>query len=230
MRVGSAIAVLAAALVTASCTSVVDGAAVRGDDVVPRPTTVLGERDLDEILLDDDELGDVLGSPDIEITGEVEEMTDDSDGVSDTDCLGALYSAEEPVYAGTGYTAVLTRLASEPGDDYDHWVEETAVVLPSVEAADQFIVESARQWEDCAGRTVSISDGEDFYDWDLGDVTRSDGVLAQKSTAVDSIDWQCQHTLAAAANLILEASVCAERVDDQGAEVLAEMLAKAAQR
>lgn len=213
---------------TAACTSVVDGAAVRGDSA--SPTAILGEGDLDGILLDDEELNNLLGGSDIEVTDEVDEMTDDSADVSDPDCIGALYTAEEPVYADTGYTAVLTRLASESGDEYEHWVEETAVVMPSAQDAEEFVAESAQQWQGCAGRTVSISDGEDWYDWDLSDAVRTDGILSQRSTALDSIEWQCEHALAAASNVVLEASVCAEQITDEATKLLTEMVAKAAER
>ncbi|MFB1296998.1 sensor domain-containing protein [Mycobacterium sp. pW049] len=213
---------------TAACTSVVEGEPVRGAGA--SSTEMLGERDLGDILLDDGELGDVLGSSSIEVTDEVDRMTDDTADVSDPDCIGALYTAEEPVYAGTGYTAVLTWLASESGAEYEHWVEETGVVMPSAAAAEEFIVESEQQWQDCAGRDVSVSDGEDWYDWDLSDAVRAEGILSQRSTAVDSIPWQCEHALVAVSNVVLEASVCAERIDDEATKLLTAMVAKVADR
>ena len=226
-RAGAAIAATLLCVGATACTSVVDGAAVRGDSGT---TTMLGERDLDAILLDDDELNDLLDSSLIEVTDEVDEMTDDTVDVSDPECVGALYTAEEPVYADTGYTAVLTRLASESGDEYEHWVEETGVVMPSAEVAERFVAESATQWQDCGGRAVSVSDGEDWYDWDLSDVVTTGGILSQKSTALDSIEWECEHALVAASNLVLEASVCAERIGDEASTLLTEMVAKASQR
>ncbi len=227
-RTGAAIAVAALSVWTAACTSVVDGAAVRGD--AASPASVLGEQDLDDILLDGDELNELLDSSLVEVTDEVDEMTDDTADVSDPECIGALYTAEEPVYADTRYTAVLTRLASESDADYEHWVEETGVIMPTAEVAAQFVEESAAQWENCAGREVSISDGEDWYDWELSDVVRVDGMLSQKSTAMDSIEWQCEHALVATSNAVLEASVCAERIDDEAMRLLTEMIAKAAGR
>jgi hypothetical protein len=226
-RLGAVVAATVLSAGSVACTSVVDGAAVRG---ASGTTTVLGERDLDAILLDDDELNDLLGSSFIEVTDEVGEMTDDTADVSDPECVGALYTAEEPVYADTGYTAVLTRLASESGDEYEHWVEETGVVMPSAEVAEQFVADSATQWQDCGGRAVSVSDGEAWYDWDLSDAVTTGGILSQKSTALDSIEWECEHALVAASNLVLEASVCAERIADEASVLLTEMVAKASQR
>ena len=230
VRTAAALAVAALCVGSSACTSTVSGNGVRAEGESPRIAAELDARDLDDILLDDAELGDLLGGTDIEITDEGEEMTDDADDVSAPECIGALYSAEEPIYQDTGYTAVLTRLASEPDDDYEHWVEETAVLLPSAEAAEKFIDESAQQWDDCAGQSVSISDGEDWYDWELGETGHDGAVLSQTSTAVDSVVWQCEHTIAAASNVVIEASVCAERVDGEATTLINEMLAKAAQR
>ncbi len=57
-------------------------------------------------------------------------MTDSSDKVSDPDCLGAMFGAEEAVYKGSGWTAVRDVVAREPEDDNDHWIEQTAVIYP----------------------------------------------------------------------------------------------------
>lgn len=229
VRTATLVVASALSLWTAACTSTVDGTAVRAQGDSAQTTTMLGQRDLDNILLDDGELNELLGARSIEITDEVDQMTDDADDVSAPECIGALYTAEVPVYENTGYTAILTRLASEPEEDYEHWVEETAVVLPSAEAAENFVGESAQQWDDCAGRSVSISDGEDWYDWELGPAVHQDGILSQKSTAVDSVQWECQHAIAAASNVVLEASVCAERIGDEAITLITEMITKAAQ-
>ncbi|ANI40820.1 sensor domain-containing protein [Mycolicibacterium vaccae] len=229
-RTGAALTVMVLSLGTSACSATVDGTAVRPDAGSPMADGALTEQDLSAVLLDGAELAGLLDSPDIEVVDEVAEMTDDSADVSDPECLGALYSAEEPVYAGSGYTAVLTRLASEPGDVYEHWVEETVVLMPSAVAAEEFVERSGREWADCAGREVAISDGEEWFDWELRDVVRDGGVVSQSSTALESAPWQCQHTVAAAANMVVEASVCAERIDDEATAVLTEMIEKASAR
>lgn len=229
-RRGVALAGLAVSLWATACTSTVDGTAVRPDAAPSAVAGVLTERDLDAVLLDSAEIAALLNSPDIEVTDEIDEMTDTSADVSHPECLGALYTAENPVYESTGYTAVLTRLASEPGDDNEHWVEESAVLVPTAEDAEQFVERSAREWDDCAGRQVSISDGEEWFDWELDAVVRDGGMVSQQSTILDSIDWQCQHTVVSVSNLIIEASVCAERIHDEATTVVAEMIAKASAR
>ena len=85
-------------------------------------------------------------------------MTDHSGEVSDPDCLGAIYGAEEPVYAGSGWTALRDQIAREPGEDNEHWVEQTAVLYPSAEKAQKFFDESKSSWQRCAGYSVSVDD------------------------------------------------------------------------
>ena len=41
--------------------------------------------------------------------------------------------------------------------------------------------------------------------------------------------WQCDHTITSVSNVILEASVCAERIRDEATTLIAEMVDKAAQ-
>lgn len=225
-RVWAVVAVAASAWIS-GCTSVIDGDAVRAAGGPPPGQSPLQEGDLDEFLLSDDELNATLGSSSIEITEQFDEMTDDSDDISDTDCLGAVYTAEEPVYAGTGYTAVRTELAAEPGDDYEHWVEQTAVIVASADEAAKFLDESAQEWDDCAHSAVSVYDGEGWYDWELDDVVRGDGVISQMSSNSDFGDWQCQHAMGTVSNLVAEVSICSERITDEATTVVGEMIAKA---
>ena len=62
----------------------------------------LDESKLDDVLLSIGELNEIIGSTRMEVTVELEEMSDHSTEVSDPDCLGAIYGAEEPVYDGHG--------------------------------------------------------------------------------------------------------------------------------
>ena len=65
-----------------------------------------------------------MNSTQMEVTKDLYRTTDDSASVSEPACLGAVYTAEEPIYKDTDYTAVQTRLASEP-DGYGFTVEQT---------------------------------------------------------------------------------------------------------
>ena len=132
MTVGARAAGVAVALAAllSGCVSTVSGTAVRDGHAVPTNVPPLDESALEKVLLPIDEVNEIMGSTQMEVTGELDDMTDSSDKVSDPDCLGAMFGAEEPVYDGSGWTAVRDQVAREPEDDNDHWVEQTAVLYP----------------------------------------------------------------------------------------------------
>ena len=93
---------------------------------------------LERVLLSIGRLNEIVGSTAMTITSDLTTMTDHSADVSDRECLGAMYGAETPVYAKSGWTAVRDQVAREPGEN-DHWVEQTAVLYPSAEHAAEFL-------------------------------------------------------------------------------------------
>jgi outer membrane murein-binding lipoprotein Lpp len=94
-------ALLVASVLLSGCVSTVPGTAVRAQNAAPLDVPELTEAKLDDVLLSIGELNGIMGSTQMTITSELEEMTDHSGEVSDPDCLGAIYGAEEPVYAGS---------------------------------------------------------------------------------------------------------------------------------
>ena len=120
------------------------------------------------VLLSVGELNGIMGATEMEVISELDEMTDHSAEVSDPDCLGAVYGAEEPVYAGTGWTAMRDQLVREPDEDNEHWVEQTAVLYHRPRTA-TFFDDSKSPWENCSGHSVRS--------------TSSRGITCGKSTA-----------------------------------------------
>ena len=217
---------LAVSVLLAGCVSTVSGTAVRGQgggaDVAP-----LDASELDAVLLSIGELNGIMGSTTMTVTSELDEMTDHSDAVSDPNCLGAIYGAEEPVYAGSGWTDVRDQVAREPDADNAHWVEQTAVLYPSADNARQFYEESVSAWEGCANSTVSVDDSGDAYYWDLGDVTAGDALVTQLTTQQDADGWACQHALSAVSNVTVEAWACGYTIGDEAATIVPDMVANA---
>ena len=125
-------AILVGALLS-GCVSTVSGTALRGQGSGPIPANVaeLAESDLDRVLLNAGEVNGVMGATGIRVTASSQNMSDNSDGVSDVDCLGAIYGAEELVYQGSDWTAVRDEVLQEPTSDNAHWVEQIAVLYPS---------------------------------------------------------------------------------------------------
>jgi outer membrane murein-binding lipoprotein Lpp len=223
-------AVLASVLLLSGCVSTISGTAVRGQDAGPIDVPPLDEAKLDDVLLSIGELNGIVGSTQMTITSELEEMTDHSADVSDPDCLGAIYGAEEPVYAGTGWTAMRDQVAREPDEDNAHWVEQTAVLYPAAEDAQQFFEDSKAVWEDCAGSAISVDDADASYLWQLDDVTAEDTLITQLTTQEDADGWACQHALSVVSNLTVEAWACSYDVGDEAATIASEMVANAADK
>jgi predicted small secreted protein len=219
---------LAASTLLCGCSTTVGGSAVRAAGAAQADIPPLDEAALDRLLLTVDELDTIMGSTQLEITADLEQMTDHSDEVSDPDCLGAIYAAEEPVYADSGWTAMRDRVAREPGDDNEHWVEQTAVLYATARQAQRFFEASTATWGRCAGDTIVVSNGD--YSWSLDDLVVSDSAvpLITQTTKQDGADgWDCQHALAAVSNVIVEAWACAYRIDSEAAEIAEAMVANA---
>jgi hypothetical protein len=222
--------VIAASVLMSGCVSTVAGTAVRAQNAGPVDVPPLTEAKLDHVLLSIGELNGILGSTQMKVTSELEDMTDHSGEVSDPDCLGAIYGAEEPVYAGSGWTAMRDQVAREPGEDNEHWVEQTAVLYPSADKAQKFFDESKSSWKKCAGYSISVDDGESTYLWQIDDVTAQETVITQMTTQEDANGWACQHVLSAVSNLTVEAWACGYSIKDEAATMADEMIANAAKK
>lgn len=226
-RLCAAGALLAVSVVLAGCVSTVSGTALRAQ-TGPVDVPELTADKLDDVLLTIGELNGIMGSTTMKVTSELEEMTDHSDDVSDRDCLGAMYGAEEPVYAGSGWTDVRDQVAREPDDDNDHWVEQTAVLYPSADDAQRFFDDAKAAWEGCADSTVAVGSSGDSYLWDLDEVHTEGMLITQVTTQQDADGWACQHALSTASNLTVEAWACSYSIGDEAATIALDMLANAA--
>jgi PknH-like extracellular domain len=222
--------VLASSVVLSGCVSTVSGSAVRAQNAQPLDVPPLTEAKLDDVLLSIGEINGIMGSTTMTVTSELEEMTDHSGEVSDPDCLGAIYGAEEPVYAGSGWTAMRDQVARDPGDDNEHWVEQTVVLYPSAEKAQKFFDDSKSSWENCGGYSVSVDDGEATYLWEIEELTAEDTLLTQVTTQEDANGWACEHALSVVSNVTAEAWACGYTLSDEAAAIANEMVANAAKK
>jgi hypothetical protein len=151
---------LACAVVASSgCTSTVEGLAVRDADANPMDVQPLRASQLKDVLLSIGQLNGIVGATRMEIVLRGEEMSDNSDAVSDPDCLGSIYGAEHLVYRLSDWTAVRDQVAREPEDGNEHWVEQTAVLYPTEKKAADFVETSTSAWRDCSGFSVAVDVG-----------------------------------------------------------------------
>jgi hypothetical protein len=222
------VAVAVAALLT-GCMSTVSGTAVRDNGTVPADVPALEESALKKVLLSIDEVNDIMGTTELEVTSEMDEMTDSADKVSDEDCLGAMFGSEEDVYKGSGWTAVRDVVAREPDEDNDHWIEQTAVLYPKANAASRFFEKSKSMWENCAESSLAVDTEDTSSLWEFDDVTASDGLITQMATQEDADGWGCQHALAAVSNMTAETWACGYTISDEAATMAVDIANKAAE-
>lgn len=220
---------IASSVLLTGCVSTISGTATRaqhpGADVAP-----LDESQLEDVVLTIGEINAIMGASTMEVTSELEDMTDHSNEVSDPECLGAVYGAEEPVYAGSDWTAVLDQISREEGDDNDHWVEQTVVLYPSADKALNFFDKSKSTWESCANYTVSVDDNGNTYDWELGEVTAEDTMITQLTIQSDADGWGCQHALSPISNITIEVWACSYSAGDEAATIANDVVANATRK
>ncbi|BBY92592.1 sensor domain-containing protein [Mycobacterium gallinarum] len=226
----AAAAVIAASVLLTGCVSTVAGTAVRPPNAGRSDVPPLDESKLDDLVLPIGEINAIMGSSAMEVTSELDEMTDHSDAVSDPDCLGAIYGAEEPVYAGSGWTAVRDQISREEGDDNEHWVEQTVVLYPSADKAQDFFEKSKAQWESCNESTVSVGNGGDAYDWDIDEFNAEDALVTQVTTQRDAAGWACQHALSPVSNVTVEVWACSYSPGDEAETIVTDIVANAAEK
>jgi len=203
---------------------------MREQHAAPIDVPPLTEAKLDGVLLSIGELNDIMGSANMKVTSVLQEMTDHSGEVSDPDCLGAIYGAEEPVYAGSGWTAMRDQVAREPGEDNEHWVEQTAVLYPSAEKAQKFFDESKSAWQKCSSYSVSVDNADATYLWQIDNVASEDTLITQMTAQEDANGWACQHAMSLVSNVTVEAWACSYDVKDEAATIANGMVANAAKK
>ena len=203
---------------------------MREQHAAPIDVPPLTEAKLDGVLLSIGELNDIMGSAKMKVTSELQEMTDHSGEVSDPDCLGAIYGAEEPVYAGSGWTAMRDQVAREPGEDNEHWVEQTAVLYPSAEKAQKFFDESKSAWQKCSSYSVSVDNADATYLWQIDNVASEDTLITQMTAQEDANGWACQHAMSLVSNVTVEAWACSYDIKDEAATIANGMVANAAKK
>jgi hypothetical protein len=229
-RAGAAGALIAASLLLTGCVTTVSGSALRAPHAAPIDVAPLTAAKLDGVLLSIGELNDNMGATQMKVTSALEEMTDHSGQVSDPDCLGAIYGAEEPVYARSGWTGMRDQVAREPGEDNEHWVEQTVVLYPSAEKAQMFFDDSNSIWEKCSGYSVSVDDQDATYLWEIDNVTAEDTVITQTTAQEDAGGWGCQHALSWVSNVTLEAWACGYAIKDEATTIANDMVTNASKK
>ena len=85
-------------------------------------------------------------------------------------------------------------------------------------------------WQKCVGSSLAVDTSDTSSLWEFGDVTSTDGLIAQVANQEDADGWGCQHALAAASNLTVETWVCAYNLADEATTMAIDIINNASER
>jgi serine/threonine-protein kinase len=192
----------------------------------PPQAAPLGPERLSGLMLSPADINTVMGSSSMQPGKPITSTDSSAVTVSAPDCQGALYTTQDPVYAGTGYSAVSGLVSSEAGDNYDHWVNQAVVLFPSADKAKSFVQNSAEKWKGCAGKTVTVTNKSKTYRWTFAQVQGGPPKVTLMDTQEGADGWECQRALSVANNVVVDINACGYHISDQGGQIADKILAK----
>ena len=199
---------------------------IAGPKPGPPPPDPLPAERLSALLLGPSDINSVMGSSTMEPGKPIQSMDTSSVTLSSPDCQGALYTSQDPVYAGTGYTGVSGLVSSEPGDNYDHWVNQAVVAFPSADKAKAFLQTTADKWKACAGKTVTVTNKGKTFRWTFAQINGSPPKVTVLDTQEGADGWECQRAMSQANNVIVDVNACGYHISDQGGQITDKIVAK----
>lgn len=173
------------------------------------------------MLLTNAEAAAIVGTPTMEAGPVVPAffwVEEGKNPVDPPDCVGAVFIAMDTV--NTSASGVRWQDFHSP--DENHFAVQAIILFSTPERARAVLDSSAKEWQQCANKTVRINAQTTRDEVLFGDVYTnvSDHQIAQLRTAKDpSNDWRCQHVMRAHDNLLIEAQVCGTAVTDDAARV-----------
>jgi serine/threonine kinase PknH len=191
---------------------------------VPPPDPIPASR-LNTFLLSASDINSIMGSSTMQPGKPILSMDTSSVTLSLPDCQGALYTTQDPVYAGTGYTGVSGLVSSEPGDNNDHWVNQAVVAFPSADKAKDFLRTSMDKWKRCAGNTVTVTNRDKTYRWTFGQVQGGPPKITVADTQEGADGWECERALSVANNVIADVNACGYHISNQGDQIVDKIVA-----
>ncbi|WP_242660643.1 serine/threonine-protein kinase PknH/PknJ [Mycobacterium kubicae] len=186
---------------------------------VSSPATATGfpATNIGSVLLPPEAVSRVVGAANLQIKS-TQGMSDNSGLVTPFACVGVVFGADRKVYGNTGFDAILDQTLTPGNYSYNSTgpteVEQTAVVFPSAQKAQEVLASSQVQWQACAagkvGYRVPGTNGEVGWDFDMGSVRLQDDILTVSMAGInhESGDSACQQALGIRANVIVGARTC----------------------
>jgi serine/threonine kinase PknH len=188
-------------------------------DPKPPPEPIAATR-LNSLLLSSSDINTVMGATNIQPGKPITAMGTSTMTVSIPDCQGALYTTQDPVYAGSGYTGINGLVSSEPGDNNDHWVNQAVVAFPTADKAKSFLQTEADKWKACAGQTVTVTNSTNkTYRWTFSQIQGAPPKVSVRQTQEGADGWECEHAMSVANNVVVDINACGFHISDQAGQI-----------
>jgi serine/threonine protein kinase len=191
----------------------------------PKPIPPDASR-LAALLLNSSEANGVMGATKMTAGKPITSMESSTSVLSQPNCLGALYTSQTAVYGGSGYSAISGVVYSEPGDNFDHWLNQGVVSYPTVDQAKAFLSASQDKWKACAGNTVTVTNKGKTYRWTFAQLTGGPPTITVTDTQEGADGWACQRVMSQANNVIVDINACSYHIGDQASQVASKIVDK----
>lgn len=243
----AAVSVAAAGMLVAACGGDHDNGAASSSSTTSSASSKppIAQAALANLLLTPAEIDATMGTTGMSTKDKADKLADDGNKPWPqgwkwpAECLYAYGPGENPVYAGSGFTAAFgrddTASPATPGSkDMDPEAVQYLVLFPSATEATAFFDASSKAWPACAERTlVAPGDGTSpEANWKVGQVSSSNGVLAttialSMNDNGTTIGGTCQRALTVRNNVVIDVSGCgAKDPGDAGVKLATQIAGK----
>ncbi|MBY0386949.1 MAG: sensor domain-containing protein [Mycobacterium pseudokansasii] len=233
-QMAALVALAAACMFVAGCTSTVDGNAVAADMSRPPIQARISVSALDGLLLDVSQVSSELGATSMKVWYRAKAMWDWSQNVADKNCLAADGPAQDTVYAGSGWTAVRDQRLDDSVDDSknrQHYAIQAVVAFPTAHDASAFYNTSVQSWKNCSNRRFDdVAPGEPTTVGTVTDVVAENGTLRASQLQEGGDGWSCQRALTVRNNVSIDVATCSYSQKGAAAVHIAEQIAAKAAR
>ena len=193
-----------------------------GSSASSAPPPPLAASALDGLLLSSDQIDTAMGATGMGVawSNNNGELPDDTETVSDKNCLANYYPGELPVYAGSGWITARNQQLHQPGSDFTAFVQQAVVLFPAATDAAAFFTTSTKQWQTCANRRYTYTrSGESPAIWTVSAVSNTSGTLNARRTQEGFNGWNCQRALTVRNNVSVDVSACSYTEGDFGIKI-----------
>lgn len=202
------------------------GTACSGDSEKQAAPKTIEASALQGAMLPAGDIDAVMGTKGLEVSGQIDAVSDNGNLMPNENCLGIWQVAEKRIYDNTGLTAVRGQVLRTPKEGmWDAFVQEAVVIYPNADAAKKFLEASAGRWSQCKNRTVNLTINDVKTTWFFADSTKTDTRLTAQMTR-NGAERSCQRSLSVVENAVVEVSACKPGATDQAAQIADKVEAK----